>query len=131
MTKEKAFLDPDLTLSELARRVGTNRTYLSNYLNTELKMSFFDYVNGYRLDYLTHLLLTTNATLEVLAECSGFRSLSTLRRRFALRYGSPIFVYRRDHRVDTDNTGVVPPDGPDSPVGSQPEGHSPEDTDGL
>lgn len=99
MTKEKAFLNPHLTLSELARRVGTNRTYLSNYLNNELKVSFFDYVNAYRLEHLHNLLLTTNYTLEVLAECSGFRSLSTLRRRFALRYGCPIFIYRRDHQA--------------------------------
>ncbi len=51
MSKEQVFLNPKLTLSDLALRVGTNRTYLSNYINQVLHQTFFDYINSLRLTY--------------------------------------------------------------------------------
>lgn len=96
MTVEKAFLNPDLTLAGLARLVRTNRTYLSNYFNHQLNTTFYNYLNDYRIAYATKLLLETNLTLEVLAEHSGFKSLSTFRRNFELRYGCSASVYRRN-----------------------------------
>ena len=47
MTQEQLFLNHKLTLSDLALRVGTNRTYLSNYMNQELHQTFFDYINSF------------------------------------------------------------------------------------
>ena len=82
MSQEEAFLNRKLTLSELALRVGTNRTYLSNYINQTLHLTFFDYINSWRLNYAKDLLVTTNLKLVVIAERSGFNSLSTFRRCF-------------------------------------------------
>ena len=97
MSKEQAFLNPKLTLSELALRVGTNRTYLSNYLNQQLHQTFFEYVNSLRMSYATELLVTTNLTLEVIAEKSGFNSLSTFRRCFLQKHGTSPSVYKKEH----------------------------------
>lgn len=56
MTEERLWVNPHLTLSDLAMQVGTNRTYLSNYLNNTLSTTFYDYVNDYRLQAaLRHL----------------------------------------------------------------------------
>ena len=97
MGVEKLFLDRSLTLTKLAMRVGTNRTYMSNYLNTVLHQTFFTYVNSLRLAYATELLLTTQLTLAVIAERSGFNSLSTFRRCFQLTYGCSAATYRNTH----------------------------------
>lgn len=98
MSQEHVYLNPRLTLSDLALRVGTNRTYLSNYINQVLHQTFFDYINSLRLKYASELLLTTNYTLEVIAEKSGFNSLSTFRRCFMQTYGSSPSVYKKEHR---------------------------------
>ena len=43
--EEKLYLNPQLKLSDVARQVGTNRTYLSRFFNQEKQMTFYDYVN--------------------------------------------------------------------------------------
>lgn len=96
MSTEQVFLNPKLTLSELALRVGTNRTYLSNYINQNLGQTFFDYVNSMRIKHATEMLLTTNLTLEVIAEKSGFNSLSTFRRCFLEHYNTSPSSYRKE-----------------------------------
>ncbi len=95
--EEKAFLNPKLTLNELAIRIGTNRTYLSNYINHELNKTFFDFINSLRLEHATKLLLSTNMTLEVIAEKSGFNSLSTFRRYFMYVHKTSPSVYKRQN----------------------------------
>ena len=81
-TEEKIYLDPELRLSTLANRLGTNRTYMSMFFNVYCGTTFYDYVNKYRLDYSKHLLTDSDYTYEVIASMSGFNSLSTFRRAF-------------------------------------------------
>ncbi len=95
--EEQIYLNPKLTLTDLALKVGTNRTYLSNYINHELKKTFFDFINSLRLDFATQLLLNTNLTLEVIAEKSGFNSLSTFRRYFMYVHKVSPTVYKREN----------------------------------
>ena len=80
--EEKIYLDPELRLSTLAIRLGTNRTYMSMFFNVYCGTTFYDYVYKYRLDYSKHLLTDSDYTYEVIASMSGFNSLSTFRRAF-------------------------------------------------
>lgn len=80
--KKKAYLNPRLKLSDVARDVGTNRTYVSNYFNQTLNVTFYDYVNKLRIEYACQLLKTTSDPLNIIAEESGFRSRSTFHRAF-------------------------------------------------
>ena len=80
--EERIYLDPELRLSTLANRLGTNRTYMSMFFNVYCGTTFYDYVNKYRLDYSKHLLTDSDYTSEVIATMSGFNSLSTFRRAF-------------------------------------------------
>lgn len=80
--EEKIYLDPELCLSTLANRLGTNRMYMSMFFNVYCGTTFYDYVNKYRLDYSKHLLTDSDYTNEVIATMSGFNSLSTFRRAF-------------------------------------------------
>lgn len=88
---------PRLTLSELASCLGTNRTTLSNYLNSELGTNFYDYINSHRLAHAESLLsdLSVKYSTEALAELSGFGSLSTFRRAFFKKHGMTPQEYRR------------------------------------
>lgn len=76
------YLDPQLNITATAKELGTNRTYLSNYLNQKLNTTFYDYVNGWRIRHSEQLLQTTDLSLDGVAELSGFNSLSSFRRNF-------------------------------------------------
>ena len=85
MEEEQLFLNPKLTLQDAAQAVGTNRTYLSDYLNNTLGTTFYEYVNTYRVKYACGLLTSADAsklTLADVAENSGFNSMSTFNRAF-------------------------------------------------
>ena len=91
---EHVYLDPHLRLSELAMRLGTNRTYLSQYFNKSLELTFYDYVNSYRIEHAKRLLRTTEDTLDAIAAASGFNSISTFRRSFRQKEGCSAMEYR-------------------------------------
>lgn len=93
---DRIYLQPELKLTDVARRLGTNRTYLSKLINSEFQMTYSDYVNTYRLTHAARLLTTTDDTLDVVAANSGFSSLSNFRRLFALRYGCTPAQYRKN-----------------------------------
>lgn len=76
------YLNPQLNITATAKELGTNRTYLSNYLNQKLNTTFYDYVNGWRIRHSEQLLQTTDLSLDGVAELSGFNSLSSFRRNF-------------------------------------------------
>lgn len=98
--EDKVYLDPKLRLSELAARLGTNRTYLSQYFNQSCAQSFYEYVNEYRVRHSMQLLHDTDYTLEVVASMSGFNSLSTFRRAFSQANGCSPLQYRAECRLE-------------------------------
>ncbi len=70
--EQEAFLDPHLTLQEVADRSGYNRTYISGLVKSELG-GFFDYVNRLRLAHVEAFLRENpDATITEAAESSGF-----------------------------------------------------------
>lgn len=91
---EHVYLDPHLRLSELAQRLGTNRTYLSQYFNKSLEQTFYDYVNSYRIEHAKRLLRSTDDTLDNIASASGFNSISTFRRSFRQKVGCSAIEFR-------------------------------------
>ena len=83
MTEDRLYLNPKLTISDVAAAIGSNRTYLSDYLNQNLGVTFFEYVNRYRVQQACEILVgAKNKLLVEVAEKSGFNSLSTFHRSF-------------------------------------------------
>jgi AraC-like DNA-binding protein len=84
MDEEKPYLRPSLTLKELAHELNTNRTYISNYLNQQMKMTFYDYINSLRIERAAIPLMREHPEYkyEYVASESGFASISTFRRAF-------------------------------------------------
>ena len=86
MVEQKLYLNPKLTLQDVCSAIGTNRTYLSDYLNNVLNTTFYDYVNELRIktaceimDSMTH---ENKRPIIEIAEVSGFNSISTFNRAF-------------------------------------------------
>lgn len=87
------FLNKSLSLSTLANILGTNRQYLSNYINNEKQVSFYDYINQFRLKRVEKLLheqanQQKQRSLEEIASLSGFNSYATFLRCFSKVYGT-------------------------------------------
>jgi AraC-like DNA-binding protein len=75
------YLQYDLTLSQLAQIIGTNRLYLSQYFSSQ-HTTYNAYINGLRIQHfvnLYHEAATTHqlTTAQQLAHQSGFRSYNT------------------------------------------------------
>lgn len=51
MNQQQLYLQPDIKLSDLAREIGTCRTYLSIYLNQTLGTDFSSYINQKRVEH--------------------------------------------------------------------------------
>ncbi len=49
--EKKIFLQPNLTLDDIARYIHSNRTYVSHIINEEFQCGFHKFINNKRLDY--------------------------------------------------------------------------------
>ena len=98
--ENRYFLDNTLTLQKLAGLLGTNRQYLSNYINQEKSMTFYDYINDFRLEEAKRLLDGKTDThqiyMEEIATKAGFNSYATFLRSFAKKYGVTPSKYLRN-----------------------------------
>lgn len=83
MEHDKIYLNPLLSLNDLAAAAGTNKTYISSYINSRGK-TFYDYVNEYRISEACRIMETSNERLSTadVATLSGFNSISSFNRYF-------------------------------------------------
>jgi len=85
MEQEKLFTNPQLTLQMLAKKMEVNSNYISQVINEQLKLSFYDFVNGYRIEEAKKKLHSPDVqkyTIEAIAHQVGFNSKSTFNRAF-------------------------------------------------
>lgn len=95
--REKPYLREDLRLTDLQRIFPMSRSYLSLLFNKELGCSFSDYVNGFRVEESKRLMeAEPSASIQDIAERSGFHSISTFRRAFIKQTGTTPSEYRRE-----------------------------------
>jgi len=100
MENESLYLNENLSLSDVAAAIATNRTYLSDFLNNQMNVSFYDYVNNYRVQKACDILLEGDyKMLEEVAERCGFNSLSTFRRAFRKKMHTTPMEYKRKHLI--------------------------------
>ncbi len=80
--KEKIFIQGDLTLTDIAKKLEISSFTLSKSIKQYSEEgSFYEYINRYRLLYFIDLLVKTENdayTIQALAQKSGFTSPSTL-----------------------------------------------------
>lgn len=84
MMQDKPFLKSDLKLSELADLLSVPPYQLSQLINDELLVNFYDFVNKYRIDEAKKLLVEDTNNFKILAVAFevGFNSKATFNRAF-------------------------------------------------
>ncbi len=92
MQTTRPYLNKNLTMQQLAQSLGTNRTYLSQYLSRVRNQTFYDYINQIRIERACIPLMEKHPeyTIERIADESGFGSVSTLRRAYMKCTGNPL-----------------------------------------
>jgi AraC-like DNA-binding protein len=97
MESEKPYLNPELSLSSLSKEMGIKRHYISQILNLQLKKSFWDFINEYRIREAQNLLSDPEkqelSMLQVAFEV-GFNSASSFSRAFKRHTGTTPTKYR-------------------------------------
>lgn len=91
----KEYLTPGITLAEVSEQVKVHPKVLSTYLNHTLHTNFNSWINSYRLSEARYLLMTTEMTLDEVAEECGFADRSALTRVFKQQEGMSPGAYRR------------------------------------
>ena len=89
------YTEADLDRYRLAQLLGTNEHYVTDAISACANgKSVNGFLNDYRLRYAAHLLATTNDSVALIAELSGF-SRSSFFRIFSDSYGMSPSDYRR------------------------------------
>ena len=103
MTEQEPFLDPSLTIRTLARRLGMGQRELSNLINQQMGVHFFDFVNRYRVDkaaaFLADPAQADTSVLEIALQ-SGFNSKSSFNAAFSRHRGQTPTAHRRRTAAD-------------------------------
>lgn len=94
------YTDNLLNKDKLARRLGTNRTYLSRFVNIRYKMSFTNLVNSLRIKEAVRLLSdpTVDTPLKTISEELGYNSQTTFYTKFNEATGMTPAAFRNKAR---------------------------------
>ena len=90
--KDKGFLDQNISLSEMAKKMNTNTSYLSKIINHTKNKSFARYVNDLRIDNAIIELKNNHTayhkyTISAISSIMGFRSAETFSKLFKSKTG--------------------------------------------
>ncbi len=89
----------EITLASLASQVHLSVPYLSRFFDKQLGTSFLMYLNGVRLSHAVNDLLSTDYSIEQIAENNGFSSAHSFVQTFKKNYDCLPSVYRRNHQL--------------------------------
>jgi AraC-like DNA-binding protein len=98
MKSAKPYLNPDLSLPQLASDLNISSHYLSQVINEQFNLNFFDFVNGYRVDTFKEKIIDPGfrnfSLLGIAFEC-GFNSKSAFNRIFKQSTGITPSQYKK------------------------------------
>ncbi len=100
MELDRVFLDPNLTLSEVADRIGCSVDHLNQVVTAEFGASFYGFLDRHRATYAKDLLLKESTDPDYVyhvATQSGFRSIESFERSFSKLFGVRPAEYYRDN----------------------------------
>ncbi|MBQ4355533.1 MAG: helix-turn-helix transcriptional regulator [Bacteroidales bacterium] len=98
LENEKVYLDPNLSLSQLAKRMGTNRTTVSHVVNRYFQQTLPALINYYRVNEAIRLLsdeATRDNKLEVIGEMCGYQNRQVFHSAFKRETGITPKHFRR------------------------------------
>jgi AraC-like DNA-binding protein len=103
MEERKPYLNPDITLMDLAEQVEIPYRSLSEVINNRLNQNFYDFINKYRIQESKKLLSERSdrfkTILEVLYEV-GYNSKSSFNNAFKKFTGMTPSEYRKSYDIN-------------------------------
>lgn len=99
LTIEKVYLNPHLSLENVAENLKLSPSYLSRIINSELKTSFPDYLNTYRIKEAESYLKNpefSKYTISAIGLEAGFNSKSTFYEVFKKATGKTPRAYKKE-----------------------------------
>ncbi len=84
-----------ITIEELSESVNLSKHYFMRFFKKYMGTTCIEYINDYRLNIATNLLLTTNAQITEIATSIGITNLSYFNRIFKKKYNMTPKEYRR------------------------------------
>ncbi|MEE3999096.1 helix-turn-helix domain-containing protein [Tenacibaculum sp. FZY0031] len=89
--EKKYFLKEEFNLYNAAKKIGTNTTYLSKIIKDYKKMSFNDYTNELRINYIIGVLSNDKKvrsyTTQAIGEIAGYKNAKSFTRIFKKHIG--------------------------------------------
>lgn len=93
--QDSLYLDPELTLSKLTRKLGIPAKQISIAVNQVHKKNISKLINKYRIDHAKHALITSQGTITQVFMNSGFQTKSNFNREFSTMTGMTPSEYRK------------------------------------
>ena len=88
-------LAQQITLDEIARYVGMNRTYFCLFFKKHMGMPLMDYINGIKVQTVCRLLKTESLPISDISERCGFKTVTYFNRVFRNATGMSPSEYRK------------------------------------
>jgi AraC-like DNA-binding protein len=85
MIEEKPYLWSDVNMDEFCKKLNTNRTYLSKFINDRYHQNFYDLICEYRIRTARDMLQNIShkhLSVEGIGEYAGFKSNSNFHKKF-------------------------------------------------
>lgn len=93
--EEEGYLQPGLTLNDIADKIGTNRTYVSRFINSTYQNTFFEFIADLRVGKIKKMLMEDpERELEYLSNTCGFSSSSHMSSTFKKITGETLNEFR-------------------------------------
>ncbi|CED71606.1 helix-turn-helix domain-containing protein [Aliivibrio wodanis] len=89
------YLDPELTLSKLTRKLGVPAKQISIAVNQIHGQNISKLINGYRIEHAKHSLATSQDSITQIFMSSGFQTKSNFNREFLRIMGMAPSEYRK------------------------------------
>ncbi len=96
--QDSLFLDPELTLAKLTRKLGIPAKQISIAVNQVYKHNISKLINQYRIEHAKHALVFTQESITQIFMNSGFQTKSNFNREFSRVTGMTPSEFRRKGR---------------------------------
>lgn len=107
MREENFYLDSDLSLRKLATQLGLHPHHLSQILNDNFKINFYDFVNQLRVDHAKKLLLgQPNLAIIDVALASGYNNKNSFYNSFKRFVATTPSEFRKNSSPPSLSAGV-------------------------
>lgn len=97
MQEKSSYLDPDLTLATLSRKLCIPAKQISIAINLVHQKNISRVINDYRIEYAKRALLTSDESITQIMMNSGFQTKSNFNREFSRITGMTPTAFRKQH----------------------------------